>query len=289
MDIRAIGMGLAFAIMWASAFTSARMIVVDAPPLTALALRFIISGVIGVTIALLLGQSWRLTRRQWIATIVFGLSQNALYLGLNFVAMQTVEASLASIVASAMPLLVALGGWVLFGDRVRPLGAVGLVIGLIGVTLIMGSRITGGVDMYGLMLLVIGVVSLTTATMAVRGASTGGNLLMIVGLQMLIGGFTVGLAAMLFETWEVNWNWRMGLAFAYTTLVPGLAATWVWFLLVNRIGAVRAATFHFLSPFFGVGIAALLLGETLSLMDIVGVAIIMVGILAVQLAKQPPG
>jgi hypothetical protein len=32
MDLRAVLMGLAFVIMWSSAFTSARMIVADAPP-----------------------------------------------------------------------------------------------------------------------------------------------------------------------------------------------------------------------------------------------------------------
>ena len=81
---------------------------------------------------------------------------------------------------------------------------------------------------------------------------------------------------------------ELGAAMAYTTLAPGLLATWIWFALVARIGAVRAATFHFLNPFFGVAIAAVLLGETLGLMDLVGVAIIMVGILAVQLSKSKP-
>ena len=64
MDFRSILMGLAFAFMWSSAFTSARMIVADAPPLTALALRFAVSGLIGVGIAAALGQSARLTRGQ---------------------------------------------------------------------------------------------------------------------------------------------------------------------------------------------------------------------------------
>ncbi len=279
-------MGVGFAVMWASAFTSARMIVTDAPPLTALALRFLISGLIGIAIARAMGQSWRLTRRQWTATIVFGLCQNALYLGLNFVAMQTIEASLAAIIASTMPLLVALGGLLVFGERVRPLGVAGLVIGVLGVGLIMGSRINGGVDPYGLTLCIIGVVSLTVATMAVRGASAGGNVLMIVGLQMLIGSASLGLVAAATESWTVNWTGTLVAAFLYTTLVPGLAATWVWFLLVNRIGAVRAATYHFLTPFFGVGIAALLLGEALGPLDALGVGIIMLGILAVQLSKQ---
>ena len=47
MDLRALLMGLAFAVMWASAFTSTRMIVTEAPPLMALALRFALSGVVG--------------------------------------------------------------------------------------------------------------------------------------------------------------------------------------------------------------------------------------------------
>ena len=73
MDIRAILMGLAFAVMWSSAFTSARIIVMDASPLLALSLRYLISGLIGVGIALALGQSWRLTPAQWRATIIFGV------------------------------------------------------------------------------------------------------------------------------------------------------------------------------------------------------------------------
>jgi drug/metabolite transporter (DMT)-like permease len=65
-----------------------------------------------------------------------------------------------------------------------------------------------------------------------------------------------------------------------------LAATWIWFKLVGRIGATRAATFHFLNPFFGVFIASLLLGEQLGPRDILGVAIIAAGILAVQISRQ---
>ena len=286
MDIRAIAMGLAFAIMWSSAFTSARIIVADASPLFALALRFLISGLLGVAIARAMGQSWHLTRSQWYATILFGICQNALYLGLNFVAMQTVEAGLAAIIASTMPLLVALASWLLFGERLGLLGIGGLFAGLAGVALIMGARISAGVDLYGVTLCGIGVLALTFATLALRGATSGGNFLMVVGLQMLVGSTALTGAALVFETPYINPTWPLVAAFVYTTLIPGLAATLVWFLLVNRIGAIRAATFHFLNPFFGVAIASLLLSEALGPRDILGVAIITAGILAVQLARQ---
>lgn len=287
MDIRAIFMGLAFALMWSSAFTSARIIVAYAPPMASLSLRFLISGLIGVGLAYALGQTARLDRNQWIAVIVFGVCQNALYLGLNFVAMQTVEASLASIIASSLALLVGLIGWLVFGDRLRPLGIVGLIVGFAGVGLIMGARFQGGGNGFGIVLCVIGALSLAIATLAVRGASSGGNILMIVGLQMLVGSAVLVVPSLMFETFEVTWSWQLIAAFIYTTLVPGLIATVTWFYLVGRIGAVKASTFHFLNPFFGVAIAAVLLGEQLSMSDFVGVAIIMAAILAVNLSKDP--
>ena len=286
MDIRAIFAGLAFALIWSSAFTSARIIVADAPPILSLSLRFLISGLIGIALARFLGQTWRLTPGQWRATIVFGLCQNALYLGLNFVAMQTVEASLASIIASTMPLAVGFAGWVIFRERLSALGVLGLCAGAGGVALIMGARMQAGADFYGIALCFIAVASLTVATLMVRGASSGGNLLMIVGLQMLVGSAFLVIPGLILDLPVVNWSMKLVLAFSYTVLMPGLVATFIWFWLVQRIGAVKAATFHFLNPFFGVMIAAVLLGETLRIWDIVGVVIIMFGILAVQMARQ---
>ncbi len=285
MDIRAIFMGLAFVLMWSSAFTSARVIVAEASPLYSLALRFLISGFIGVAIALWLGQSWKLTRNQWRATIIFGLCQNALYLGLNFVAMQTIEAGLASIIASTMPLLVALATWLILRERLPLMGILGLLGGLVGVVIIMGARINAGVDLFGVTLAGIGCAALALATLSLRGATSGGNFMMVVGLQMLVGAFALFAVAVFVETPHMNPTWPLAIAFAYTTLVPGLLATFVWVLLVDRIGAVRAATFHFLNPFFGVAIAAVLLGEHLGPRDILGVGIIAVSILAVQLSR----
>ncbi|WP_425092988.1 DMT family transporter [Tropicimonas sp. S265A] len=285
MDLRAIGMGFAFALMWSSAFTSARIIVAAAPPLTTLSLRFFASGLLAVLIARMLGQSFRLTPAQWRATILFGICQNALYLGMNFVAMQTVEASLAAIIASTMPLVVGLVGWLVLRERIGWMGQAGLILGVIGVVIIMGARLQAGVDIWGVVLCVIGVLALGFATLALRSASSGGNLMAVVGLQMLIGGAVLAVFGAPFEAWEVTWSWQLIAAFTYTTLVPGLAATFVWFLLVERIGAVRAATFHFLNPVFGVAIAAALLGESLSLRDVVGVVVVTVAILLVQLAR----
>ena len=286
MDIRSLVMGLGFALMWSSAFSSARIIVANAPPLGALSIRFLISGIIGVLIARWLGQTFQLTKAQWKATVIFGIFQNALYLGLNFFAMQTIEASLASIIASSMPLMVAFSGWIIFRDRLSSLGAMGLFLGFFGVAVIMGVRIKIGADPFGIVLCLLGAAALTIATLSVRGASAGGSVMMIVGLQMIVGSICLGFVSLVFEDMTVTWGWPFILAFIYTTLVPGLLATFIWFKLVNRVGAIKAATFHFLNPFFGVVIANIILDEALSSRDFIGVFIITCGILAVQLSKQ---
>ena len=286
MDMRAILAGLAFALIWSSAFTSARIIVADAPPILSLSLRFLISGLIGIAIARILGQTWRLTAVQWKATIVFGICQNALYLGLNFVAMQSIEASLASIIASTMPLAVGFAGWIVFGERLSWVGILGLLAGAFGVALIMGARMQHGADLYGIALCFVAVASLTVATLMVRDASSGGNLLMIIGLQMLVGSVLLAVPGLLLDHKVVVWSPKLIMAFSYTVVMPGLVATFIWFWLVGRIGAVKAATFHFLNPFFGVAIAVIFLGESLRFSDVIGVIVIMAGILAVQLARQ---
>lgn len=288
MNLRAIAMGLAFALIWSSAFTSARVIVAHASPLASLSLRFFVSGLIGVGIALMLGQTLRLTPAQWRATLIFGLCQNALYLGLNFVAMQWIEASVASIIASTMPLMVAAAGFMFFGDRLGPRALIGLMLGFGGVAMIMAGRLGGDLDLYGVALCVVAAVALTVATLSVRGASSGGNVMMIVGLQMFVGAAILAVASAATETVWVEWSWSLVAAFLYTTIFPGLVATWVWFTLVNQIGAVKAATFHFLNPFFGVAVAAAILGEKLGAWDVIRVCIVGAGILLVQLSKQKP-
>lgn len=288
MDIKSIFMGLFFALVWAAAFTATRVVVVAFPPLTALVIRFGLSALIGIGLALAMGQRIQFSAREWRGILVFGLCQNALYLGLNWSAMQWIEASAASIIASMMPLIVALIGWIAFGERLRALAIAGLITGFVGVAIIMGVRLQHGLNITGTVMCLLAVLALAVATLSVRGAGAGRNVMMAVALQMLIGAGALLPFALALE-WDRPWvmDGKVALALAFSILVPGLAATWVWMLLVTRIGAVRAATFHFLSPFLGVAIAAALLGERFGASDVIGALVIAVGILMVQLSKVP--
>jgi drug/metabolite transporter (DMT)-like permease len=280
-------MGLAFAAIWSSAFTAAKIGLQDAPPFLLLGARFAVSGIAAVALAAALGQRLPRDRRVWLLILVFGICQNSLYLGLNFLAMTRVPAGLAAIVASALPLIVAALSRAFLGERLPGLGVAGVASGFAGVLMIMGGRVAGGVDPLGMAMLVGGALALAVATLAVRGISAGSGMLMAVGLQMLVGAATLFPIGFAFESVaDVRPTLSLGLAVAYSALVSGVIATLLWFRLVDRIGATAASAFHFLNPALGVGVAAALLGERVGWLDLAGVAVVTAGIAMVQLAKR---
>ena len=287
MDFRSILMGVSFSFIWSSAFTSAKILVTAASPLMVLSLRFFISGLLGIALARMLGQKIQLNKGEWTVVVIIGISQNAIYLAFNFIAMQWIEASLAAIIASLLPLVVAAVCWIFLGEKTGFKGMLGLIVGFGGVLVIMLDKLSSSNAYLGMTLCLIAVAALAGATLYVgRMMSLNKNVVMIVGLQMLVGSITLFPFSLIFETWNIEWSTSFVLAFLYTTLVPGLLGTLIWFFLVRRIGPVKAATFHFLNPFFGVLVAALILSEPLSMSDGIGVTIIMAGILLVQLSRK---
>jgi drug/metabolite transporter (DMT)-like permease len=71
-------------------------------------------------------------------------------------------------------------------------------------------------------------------------------------------------------------------ALIYQTLIVASASYLAWFMLIQRHSAARLSAFTFLTPLFGVGFAALLLGETLTPSLLAAAALIAGGIYLVN-------
>ena len=222
-------LGVAFCLVWSSAFSVGKILLLHAPPFTVLAMRFFAATLIAGGIALALGQPLPRTREAWRQIVVLGLYQNALYLGLFFAAMSRIPAGLASIVASALPLIVAVLAAAILRERVGGLKAAGLLVGFAGVVFVMVDRVTGGVDPLGVALVVGGVLALAFATITVRRGDFGTGLLMVVACQMAVGGIACLLVALLFEDpTAIEVTATSATAFFYMVLFPGIVATLLW-------------------------------------------------------------
>lgn len=288
-DLALVGvMGVTFALIWSSAFSVAKILLLHAPPFTISAIRFLVAAAIAAALARAVGQQFPRGADAWRRIVLLGLCQNTLYLGLFFVAMTRIPAALAAIIASAMPLIVAALAPLVVGERVTRRQVAGLVAGFLGVAWIMGERVAGGVDLFGVGLAVAGVLALSVATLTVKRGAFGSGLLMVVACQMFVGGLGCIPLALIFEdVTAIEVNGEALAAFSYQVVMPGIVATLLWFSLVGRLTAAGASTFHFLNPIFGVAFAWLLLGEPLTPTDAVGVALVAAGILIVNTARLP--
>jgi drug/metabolite transporter (DMT)-like permease len=67
----------------------------------------------------------------------------------------------------------------------------------------------------------------------------------------------------------------------WLVVVMSIGASLLWFWLLRHGDASRVSAFYFLTPVFGLLLGALLLGERLTALDGVGLAVIAVGLVLV--------
>ena len=287
MNLKSLLMGLTFILFWSSAFTSAKILVSNSPPLLVLGIRFLFTGTIGILINNIFFNKIKLNRNNWKFILLFGICQNTLYLGLNFLAMDKIDAYLAVIIASLLPVFVAIISFFLRIDKLHFFSVIGIIVGFLGCSIILAPKITVNLNFYGLSLCIIAVIALAMATLIIKdGFSYKEQLLPFVSIQMIVGGLPLLLLSFLFEEWAINFSNSFIIAFIYTCFFPGLIATMIWFNLVKRIGVIMASSFHFLTPPTGVIIAYIVLNERININDIIGIIFITIALTIIHQAKK---
>ena len=287
MELKHILLGVGFAFIWASAFPSAKIAVQFWPPFLFLFFRFSLAGLFSIILGSYLGQSFKFDKRSLLLIFVFGLIQNGLYLGLIFLALTKIDANVSVIIASILPLTVAFFSWIFFKTKMSLLGLCGLVVGLFGVLLIMLQRVEKEYEMFGIVLCLLGLLATTFSTLIITKININkNNILIVVGLQMLAGSLFLLPLSYFLEVWTVSFSITFLFTFLYIAAFPGIIGPVIWFYLQKEIGAVKYSSFHFLVPFFGIGISYCVLGETLTLTDMIGVFIIIFGLYLVNRDKQ---
>lgn len=197
-------------------------------------------------------------------------------------AMLTLTAAFTSMLNGTVPMWTALIGALWFGERVRPPQWLGLAVGAIGVVVLVGDKMhfdSGGAGW--------------TETVAVGAALLG---MMFYGLSANVAkrtlggvpplatatGSQIGAAILLAPLAVATWPAQSPSAGAWTAaLVLGALCTGfahlLFFRLIVRVGAMRAANVTYLIPLFATVWGTLFLAEPLSLRLLVGGAIVLAG------------
>src|SRR3954471_7324344 len=115
-----------FCLLWSFAFVAGKITVSDCPPLILLTARFSLAGILILGISALRGEASSLSWRDAGVFAVLGIANNALYLGLGYIGLQTVSAGLGGLVVSANPVFTAALAAMLLGEKMTWRKAAGL-------------------------------------------------------------------------------------------------------------------------------------------------------------------
>jgi drug/metabolite transporter (DMT)-like permease len=209
------------------------------------------------------------------AVCAFAVVQFSVPLLLIAEAERSVPSSLVGCLIASEPLWIALlAGRMDRAERTGPAGMVGLLAGMAGVGILLGAELAGGV---GGALLALGAAGCyAVAALQVRHLATDVPLLHLVAAALAISALTLLPLVLAAPPSQVPDAGAI-MALAGLGIVCTAVAFPLWFGLIARVGAARAALVTYASPAVAVALGIVLLDEELAPLAPVGLALILAG------------
>lgn len=276
--------------VWGTSYIATKVMVTDQPPLFAAGMRFTLAGILLTTFSWLRYGRPNLERTELRHILVMAFLAVLFSNACHVIAMQYVQSNTAALLNVTPALWIAWLGT--FGPRRKPLAAAqqaGLLVGLAGVLLILSPK--GGFQTAGLgwqLLILLGCLAWSLGTIYHRNAAAANPPLMFVALQMLAGGLgLLAVAPLSGEAFTLDWTPRAIAAFLFLTLASSCLAYAAYAWLIVHAPPVVVGSYGYVCPAVAAIAGWLLLGETLTWVQIAGMGVILAGIALVSGYWQP--
>lgn len=279
---------LAFVLLWSSSFIAARVGLRLISPLLFVALRLVLAASVLTALAAWRG-GFRGMRGHVLHCALAGILLNALLLMTAHVAMTHIAAAPIALVQTLNPLLTAILAIPLLGERLARRQWIGLALGLAGVVLVVGrAALSSRVEFSGLALTALGVAGMTGGTLYYGRFCRTAPLLGGTAVQFLAAAAFALLGMALFETPHAVWTGEAIAALGWNTVAVSLGGMALYVLMLARGTAARAAGNFYLVPGTAGLLAWALLGETLALPTLAGLAVSALGCWLLGRRDRPP-
>ena len=276
------------AAIWGGAFLFIGIAVKHVPPLTYVWLRLTIAAIAMWTYLKVRGQSLGLPRQVWSAILLLALLNNALPFTLFGWGQTHIASGLASILNATTPIWgVVVAHFLTQDERMSPRKLAGVLLGFGGVATMIGPSMLSDIGTNALAQLACVTASLSYALAAVwarRFRRIG-----VSPLSVTTGQLTAGAIVMLPFSLFVDQPWTRALppvgAWAAITALALFCTAFgyvLYFRLIDRAGATNALLVTLLVPPVAIVLGALFLSETLAPQDFVGLALIALGLAAID-------
>ena len=274
-----------FVFIWASGFVVAKYAFKNSDVIFFLSVRLFIAAGILAIITEALGQSLKLSRRDFVASLAIGIALHAIYLGGVWEAIaQGSPSGIASVITSMQPIFVSLIAIRLLGERLQRNQMIGLFLGFAGVVLVLEPAFAraGEMTLIALVLLLLGLSGSTSATLMQKKFGHSIPLLAGTTYQFLIAAIVLGIYSAITGKTSLTWNLQSSLAMAWAVVVTSLIAILLLLWMLTRGSAARVTSLLYLVPPTTAIQAYILFGEKLNPQAIIGIVMTALGVFLVQ-------
>lgn len=282
------GLLLTLSVLWGGSFFFTGLLVREVPPITIVTLRIGIAAIALLALLRLRGRAIPTDNRFWAACFGMGVLNNVVPFSLFAFAQSQIPSGLAAILNAATPLFAVLVTHVLTTDeKATPAKLAGVIIGFAGV-----AAMIGGDALSGLGTNLLAQLAALGGALSYAFSGVFGRRFKALGqppVTTAAGQLTASTAMLLPICLLFDQPWTMpmpsGAAMA-ALLALALASTALAYILFFRIlasaGATNLMLVTFLIPVSAILLGSLLLGEALAAKHFIGMALIAVGLAAID-------
>ena len=219
----------------------------------------------------------------WLRAVVLGALNIGVFFPLLFLSAYRLPGGVAATLGAVQPLLVTLLGAALLAQPVRRLALACGVAGVTGVAL-MVLRSDATLDLVGVVAGLLAAVSMALGvTLAKRwGRPAGVDVLTFTGWLLASGGLLLAPLALAVEGLPGAVTGTQAAGCAYLALVNTALAYYLWLRGLDRLPAKNVAFLALVSPVVAVLVGAVVLGERLTPVQIVGVLLALGSLVVAQ-------
>jgi drug/metabolite transporter (DMT)-like permease len=283
---------LLLTVIWGTTWAVIRVGLGGVPPLTGVALRFTIAGGLLLALAPRFGVRFGRSRRELGLWTLNGLLSFCISYSIVYWSEQYIPSGLAAVLFATYPLFVAVfAHFGLPGERLGRAAVGGLLLGFAGVAVIFSDDLhqLGGerATQAALVMLVAPLVS-AVASVAVKRWGSGIHPLSMAAVPMLLSGVVMGLVSRLAERGvPVVLDGRSLSALLYLAILGSAVTFTIYYWLLANMPAMRLALMSYLIPIVAVAVGALVFDEPLRPRLLAGSALVLAGVLTVNLRWRP--
>ncbi len=305
--------------LWGTAMVAMKDVMTETTPLFLAGVRLLPAGLLVVLASVLMGREQPKGWRAWLWIVLFAVVDGTLFQGFLAKGLERTGAGLGSVMIDSQPLAVAIMARFLFQEWIGPLGWLGLLVGLLGISFIglpddwilswvqgnglspdlvltFEQEIGSVLFQQGEWLMLMAALSMAAGTILIRYVARWADPVAATGWHMVLGGAPL-MVASLSNTWPgTAWDegalpWQSislsgWLEISYATIFGSAIAYGLFFYIAAQGNLTSLSSLTFLTPVFALLFSTLLLSESLSTLQWSGVLLTLISIYLINQRVQ---